>query len=146
VTLSRITVNRRAMEDLLTGSALARELGRRGEIGLQAAKQACPVSPAGHLDPDGGTWLPSGHLRSSLYFDVAEDSQGLYLDIGTDAAEALYVEYGTAPHTITSHGDYPLVARDRSGNATAVFGREVHHPGTDPQPFLRPGLDAALRG
>lgn len=44
-----------------------------------------------------------------------------------------YVEFGTRPHSIDSHGDYPL--RSKTGQA---FGRHVNHPGTAPQPFMRP--------
>ena len=136
------TYDARVLERLLTGSAMARELGRRAELGTQEAKRLCPTSPAGHEDPESpDAWLPPGHLRSSIRWELGRDAQGLYVDIGTDAAEAPYVEFGTAPHVIESHGDYPL--RDRKGN---VFGQVVNHPGTDAQPFLRPGLERALRG
>lgn len=43
-----------------------------------------------------------------------------------------YVEYGTAPHWIDSHGSWPL--RDDDGT---VYGRRVWHPGTTANPFMR---------
>jgi hypothetical protein len=46
------------------------------------------------------------------------------------------VEYGSRPHIIRSHGNYPLRNRETGD----VFGRIVHHPGTPAQPFLRPAL------
>jgi hypothetical protein len=46
------------------------------------------------------------------------------------------LEIGTAPHVIKSHGLYPL--KDKYGR---VFGQKVNHPGTLPQPYLRPALD-----
>jgi len=49
---------------------------------------------------------------------------------------AAYVELGTAPHVIRSHGPYPL----RNPRTGQVFGPVVHHPGTKAQPFLRPAL------
>ena len=42
-----------------------------------------------------------------------------------------YVEWGTAPHWIDSHGPWPL--RDDHGN---VFGRRVWHPGTRATHFM----------
>ena len=47
-----------------------------------------------------------------------------------------YVEYGTRPHIIRSHGDYPL----RNRETGEVFGRVVRHPGTQAQPFIRPNF------
>lgn len=48
-----------------------------------------------------------------------------------DAPYWRYVEWGTAPHWIDSHGPWPL--RDEHGN---VFGRRVWHPGTQATHFM----------
>lgn len=48
---------------------------------------------------------------------------------------AAYVELGTGPHIIRPTGKKAL---HWQGAAHPV--REVHHPGTRPQPFLRPAL------
>ena len=45
-------------------------------------------------------------------------------------------EYGTGPHTIESHGRWPLCNRETG----EVFGRVVNHPGNEAQPYLRPAL------
>lgn len=56
------------------------------------------------------------------------------------APYAAYVELGTLPHIIR-----PVHARAlRWINESGIhFARLVHHPGTTPQPFLRPALTAA---
>ncbi|MGI5171873.1 hypothetical protein ACQEU3_46780 [Spirillospora sp. CA-253888] len=116
--------------------AVARDLARRGVIGAQAAKRLCPTSPRGSGDRG------SGYLRSSIGWDVGKDARGLYVDVKATArtpdgkSYGLFVEYGTAPHVIESKGDYPL----RNRKTGQVFGRRVQHPGTAPQPFLRPAL------
>ncbi|MGA5820811.1 HK97 gp10 family phage protein [Kitasatospora sp. NPDC094028] len=48
---------------------------------------------------------------------------------------AAYVELGTGPHIIRPTGKQAMFWE---GAAHPV--REVHHPGTRPQPFLRPAL------
>ncbi|MGW2371664.1 HK97 gp10 family phage protein [Kitasatospora sp. NPDC001683] len=48
---------------------------------------------------------------------------------------AAYVELGTGPHVIRPNGKQAL---HWEGAAHPV--REVHHPGSRPQPFLRPAL------
>lgn len=128
-----MVVNQSEVEALLRSDPVARDLGRRAEAGTQEAKRLAPTSPHGH---DG---LPSGHLRSSIGWDLGRDSEGLYADIRTDADEALYVEFGTRPHSIDVRSASVLT------NGSQFFGRHVDHPGTDAQPFLRPALDAALR-
>jgi hypothetical protein len=133
----RVVWNRAAEERLLgtvTGP-VGSVLRRAGEQVQQEAKRLCPVSPAGSGDN------PPGHLRSSIALSMGKDAGGLHADIGTDVEYALYVETGTRPHVIESHGDYPL----RSKSTGQVFGRRVNHPGTTAQPYLRPAL-GAIRG
>jgi hypothetical protein len=48
---------------------------------------------------------------------------------------ALFLEKGTKPHVIRSHGKYSLAHQRRD-----YFGPEVFHPGTRPYPFLTTGL------
>lgn len=132
----RVTINETALRELLTGrnGPVARMLGHQGENVTQEAKRLCPVSPVGASDH------PSGQLRSSIGWKLDTDRGQLVAEVSADTDYALYVEVGTGPHTIRSHGDYPL--RNRAGQ---VFGQEVHHPGTPAQPYLRPALDV-VRG
>lgn len=128
----RVVLNNHAIEELLAGrnGAVARWLEHQAERVTQDAKRRCPVSPVGASDH------PSGQLRSSIGWSIEDTGRALRAEVGTDLDYGLYVEVGTGPHTIRSHGDYPL--RNRKGQ---VFGREVHHPGTPAQPYLRPALD-----
>lgn len=117
--------------------ATARYLSRAGEVGAQGAKRRAPVSP------DGSHGRPSGYMRSAIGWVIGSDSEGLYVDIVSPAETpegypyGLGVEVGTVAHVIRSKGPYPL----RNPKTGQVFGREVHHPGTEPQPYLRPALD-----
>ena len=112
-------------------------LRRVGEVVTQGAKRRAPVSP------DGSNGRPSGYMRSQIGWIIGTDGEGLYVDVISPATTpagfpyGLGVEVGTAAHIIRSHGPYPLRNR-RTGQ---VFGREVHHPGTNAQPYLRPAMD-----
>jgi hypothetical protein len=81
---------------------------------------------------------PSGYLRSSCR--RLREPDGGYI-IGPTPDYALYVNNGTGPHVITSHGPWPL----RNRATGQVFGRVVHHPGTRPQPFIVESLQAIAR-
>lgn len=119
---------------------VGRDLSRRGAVGAQAAKTLCPVSP------EGSDGRPSGYARSQIGFEVGRDREGLYVDVSNPAETrdgkplGLFIEVGTVEHDIISHGDYPL--RNKRG---FVFGRKVRHPGTQPQPHLRPALDVMMQ-
>ncbi|HKN57161.1 MAG TPA: HK97 gp10 family phage protein [Amycolatopsis sp.] len=133
----RVIINRQALNELLYGRTgpVARMLEHQAERVTQEAKRLAPVSPVGEQDH------PSGQLRSSIGWDLTHDGRQLVAEVRAETDYALYVEVGTRPHDITSHGDYPL----RNPKTGAVFGRTVHHPGTKAQPYLRPSLDV-IRG
>jgi len=120
-----------ALHDLLASQdgPVGRDLIRKTEKVTQEAKRLAPVSP------DGSNGKPSGYMRSRIDGKVTTDD-GLVGYVEAHAEYPIYVEVGTGPHLIESHGDYPL--RDSKGH---VFGKTVHHPGTHAQPFLRPALD-----
>jgi Bacteriophage HK97-gp10, putative tail-component len=132
----RVDLNQPAIRALLAGpqGPVAKDLARKAQKVTQGAKRRCPTSPAG----SGGN--RPGHLRSSISWDMGVDAEGLHADVGTDVSYAIFVEVGTKPHIIRSHGNWPL--RSAKGQ---VFGRVVHHPGTRAQPYLRPSIDD-LRG
>lgn len=120
---------------------VGRYMMRAGEVVSQGAKRRAPVSP------DGSNGRPSGYGRSQIGWEMGTDAEGLYVDVKSPATTPdgypyMYgVEVGTAAHVIRSKGPYPL----RNRKTGQVFGPVVHHPGTDPQPYLRPALDD-LRG
>jgi hypothetical protein len=125
----------------------------------QEAKRRAPVSKAGSeallatFEDDGAMSLQvvrrrSGYLRSHIGWRHGSDEEGMYWDIESPARSfegapyGLFMEVGTKPHGIDSHGSWPLRNR-RTGQ---VFGRHVNHPGTAPRPYLRPALDQVLFG
>jgi hypothetical protein len=75
----------------------------------------------------------------------------------TAGGAAVYLEYGTEPHTIRPRrarmlawapdgANRRLSGRTRKGTKSSDmrFAGVVHHPGTKPYPFLVPGAKAAL--
>lgn len=115
--------------DLLATTRVRDALNDAGDIVQRGAEARAPVSD------DGSGLNPPGHLKASIH--VRPDHSKHHVDVVADADYALYVELGTVPHVIRSHGNYPL----RNQKTGQVFGREVQHPGTEAQPFLRPALD-----
>lgn len=111
-----------------------------------ALDQAAVIVAAGQkrripVSADGSNGRPAGYARDSIHVERGRDAAGPYRDIGSDATAPggypypLGLELGTVPHTIVSHGNYPL--RDGHGN---VFGKVVNHPGTHPYPWCRAAL------
>lgn len=90
------------------------------------ARAGCPVD-SGDLLSTIGTRYP-GRLRGV----VKVGGRGI---LAHDVDYWADVEYGTAPHWITSHGPWSL--RSDEG---VYFGRRVWHPGTQAQPFMRPAI------
>jgi hypothetical protein len=127
------------------------KLGPRWENDLVAAAEpvldeAAVIVAAGQkrripVSVDGSNGRPPGYARDRIHVERGRDAEGPYRDVGSDATTPdgypypLGLELGTAPHTIESHGEYPL--RDKHGN---VFGRVVEHPGTPPYPWCRAAL------
>jgi hypothetical protein len=113
-------------EPFLDEAALIVEAGQKARI------------PVSH---DGSHGRAPGYARDRIHIERGADIEGPYRDIGSDATTAqgypypVGLELGTAPHTITSHGDYPLRSKDGR-----VFGKTVHHPGNPPMPWCRPAL------
>jgi hypothetical protein len=98
-------------------------------------KRRIPVSE------DGSYGRPAGYARDRIHVERGRDAEGPYRDVGSDATTPagypypLGLEVGVRPHTIVSHGDYPL--RDKHGH---IFGRIVDHPGNKPFPWCRAAL------
>ena len=75
--------------------------------------------------------VDTGRLRSSIAVEVGKGASAV---IGTNVKYAKYVEFGTKPHEIRIKNAKVLT------DGKDFFGKEVHHPGTKPQPFLRPAF------
>lgn len=72
----------------------------------------------------------TGTLRNSIKADVTGDDEITVTMVGYGK----YVEYGTPPHTIRATEAKALHWKDGKGDH---FAKEVHHPGTRPNPFIR---------
>jgi hypothetical protein len=104
-----------AMEDDREVVALMDRLAAEAVLTM---KRFANVSPVGPLHR-------SGNMRSSIHVWRTGDAYGRAWNIGPSADYARWVNSGSVPHVIRSHGDYPL----RNRETGQVFGREVHHPG-----------------
>lgn len=80
--------------------------------------------------------VKTGRLRSSIQSRF-EDG-GLTGIVEARAAHAAYVEYDTRPHIIRPKTAKMLRFKNRRGEW--VFAKQVMHPGTKAQPFMRPAL------
>jgi hypothetical protein len=79
--------------------------------------------------------IRTGYLVQNWGFDVGNLQARWY----PKASYAPYVEFGTAPHTITAV-NAKVLANVKTGQ---VFGRVVHHPGTKANPFLERIISAS---
>lgn len=106
---------------------------RAADLIADEQRRTIPVSD------DGSYGRPAGWARDRIDVRPGRDGEGPYLDVGSDATTPDGVSYpaildvGSRPHTIESHGDYPL----RNAHTGQVFGPVVHHPGTKPTHWCR---------
>jgi hypothetical protein len=82
----------------------------------ETMRRLCPVGPRAS-DPHAGA------LRASV--TASREADGSYR-IGPSLAYGRWVNSGSRPHVIRSHGKWPL----RNRMTGQVFGPVVHHPGT----------------
>ncbi len=92
--------------------------------GKGLARPRGPDRPRRRLPGDLPLGPPSGHLRNSVRARREPDGTVIVGPLGVDYAG--YVNDGTRPHIIRSHGRWPL----RNRATGQVFGPVVHHPGT----------------
>lgn len=107
----------------------------------QVTTQQVLVQSANHILAEMEARVPvrTGKLRGSLSIRVDTDK----VTIGPNeniAPYAGYVEFGTKPHTIRPKRPGGVLAFDVGGRT--VFTKQVNHPGTRPQPYVRPAFEA----
>jgi HK97 gp10 family phage protein len=96
-----------------------------------------------------------GQLRNSIMADIPGKvgANGSYtVEVGTSVDYARPVEFGSRPHEIRAKNGGAL-SFDANFGEVGPFGAEmnivvvkkVNHPGTDPQPFMRPALLEAIQ-
>ena len=102
-----------------------------------AIKKACIIveASAKEYSPVGvyakGTGRVGGNLKGSITHTAGAESGR----VGTNVDYAPHVEFGTRPHVIKVKNAKIL------SDGVSFFGKEVNHPGTAAQPFLRPAAD-----
>ncbi|GII87063.1 hypothetical protein Ssi03_50530 [Sphaerisporangium siamense] len=82
--------------------------------------------------------VDTGNLRASIGVDFDDD--GLGFEAGPTAEYGADVEYGTRPHVIRPREKKALYWPDAKHPM-----RKVNHPGTTPQPYMRPAFDRATQ-
>ena len=83
--------------------------------------------------------VDTGNLMKSINSTAPEEEDDKYsILFRAQAPYAANVEFGTAPHVIEPKDAKAL--RFKRGDQV-VFARKVHHPGTQPQPYMRPAID-----
>jgi hypothetical protein len=82
----------------------------------------------------------SGDLsRNIIARNISEEG----FQLAANRAYAVYLELGTRPHVIVPVKKKALhweVRVGKRGKKLDVFAQKVHHPGTDPFPFLYPAI------
>lgn len=86
--------------------------------------------------------VDTGNLKNTIGAD--DDPDGLGWTAGPTAAYGADVEYGSRPHEIRARNVKALHWIDPE-TGLDVFRRRVMHPGTAPQPYMRPAFAAATR-
>lgn len=118
-----------------SASAIDREMdgamGLAQEVVVDEAKIRVP-DKAGILKQSIQALPPTGSF-------AANTLEGI---VSAGAPHALPVEDGTRPHEIRPRFRRALRFPMAGGKDGFGYARVVHHPGTEPQPFLEPALDA----
>ena len=84
--------------------------------------------------------VDTGNLKNSIGVDPVDDWMGF--EAGPTANYGADVEYGTEPHEIRPRDAKALHWVDSEGQD--MFRRRVWHPGTAPQPYMRPAFDKSV--
>lgn len=80
--------------------------------------------------------VDEGELQGSIYAEGTSDPLTWKVVVG--AGHGADVEFGTGPHEIRPvKGKFLRFKID----GREIFARMVHHPGTAPQPYLRPAVN-----
>lgn len=85
---SQFRVSEVAIEQLLRGSGVARDLSRRA-IRVEGAAKTYATGQ------NGGPNVDTGRLRGSITWRLGRDGESIYADVGTNVEYAIYLEKGT---------------------------------------------------
>ena len=129
------------------GAVGSADISRLAEALKQTAQQSgvttqqVLIQSSNHILAEMEARVPvkTGTLRNSLQVRVENDR----VTIGPDpmmAPYAGYVEFGTKPHEIRPKKPGGVLVFTING--TKVFTKLVHHPGTQPHPYVQPAFQA----
>lgn len=109
------------------------EMMQKAAGGAQLTTQQVLVDAATYIKGDMESRVPvrTGRLRQSISIQILQDR----IVIGPHTEYAAYVEFGTKPHVIRAKNKKALAFY--SGGKRVIV-KEVHHPGTRAQPYVRP--------
>ncbi len=83
--------------------------------------------------------VDTGRLKNSIKVKVTGNGIVIWMvDYG------LYVEFGTPPHLIKPKNKKALKFK-KGKKGKAIFAKEVKHPGTRPNPFIRNAIQNKLQ-
>lgn len=82
------------------------------------------------------TPVDTGNLRRSITHKTSHDDTKSTVVIGTNVEYAEAVEEGSSPHDINYDKNQKL-----NINGRWVTVKTIHHPGTKPQPYLKPSIE-----
>lgn len=85
--------------------------------------------------------VDTGNLKNTIGQDFDDDGMGF--EAGPTANYGADVEYGTQPHEIRAKGVDAGGAKALFWEGAAHPVRSVQHPGTAPQPYMRPAFEKA---
>ena len=134
--MASVTVNPAWHADLRAAATVFLD-ERLGPDIAEDARRYAPLGPS-WVNPD-----PALHRRTAparvggaLKASIEHHMEGEELIVEAHAPYAAWVELGTSPHPIDAQGPWSLwtPVGDR------YFGPHVNHPGSRPEPYLRPAL------
>lgn len=102
------------------------------------ARRYAPVGPSWAYDPAHPRVPP--HEGGELKASIGNSMNGHDVIVEAEAPYSAYVELGTSPHPIDSTGPWSLWSPPTEQRAARYYGQHVNHPGTAPEPYLRPAL------
>jgi len=122
-----------ASADISSLAAALKESGKNADVTTEEVL----LHTANYLKTEMEARVPvrTGRLRQSIQVRVS----GKTITVGPDTPYAEYVEFGTSPHVISA-GPGKTLAFQVGGRM--IFVKRVNHPGTKPQPFVRPAFEA----
>lgn len=141
----------RAMVAASRGPMLERALVAGALLPTNAAKRLCAkktgnlarsIHIGGHAGLTGGLRGSTGTHGGTSGSDIGGNVRGTgfaEIQAGTNVEYGPDVEYGTSAHEIRPVNKKAL----HWGGKKGPFATVVHHPGTAPQPFMRPAFDGS---